>query len=121
MSNTTCEASCHLAREALKSLLEDGNSIHTLNDISINRMLVCGKCSKSGIDSKKVKQVFRSSFLSLAEKVSRYDEWGPNPELTHQKQIQSRRRYREKHKDRYKEYMDDRTIDARIKKLRGNT
>jgi hypothetical protein len=92
----TCKASQRLANEAIRLILEDEQSIFLLDDISINRMIVCGKCPHSNVDPKRAKKAFRVSVSTLAEKINRYDEWGFNPEMTQEHRLETGRNYRKR-------------------------
>jgi hypothetical protein len=118
MSIRTCEASQRLAKEAIQSILEDGQSLFLLDDISINRMIVCGKCPRSGIDPKRAKMAFRSSISILAEKIDHYNEWGFNPEVTQKHRLNRERKYREGKKEEIKERTYDRKTSRRIEQLK---
>lgn len=118
MSIRTCEASQQLANEAIRLILEDEQSIFLLDDISINRMLVCGKCPHSNVDYEQSKKAFRSSISALAEKIDRYDEWGSNPEVIQERRLERGRQYRKKKGKEIKERTYDQRTSRRIGQLR---
>ena len=114
----TCKASQRLANEAIRLILEDEQSIFLLDDISISRMIVCGKCSRSNVDPKRAKKAFRVSVSTLAEKINRYDEWGFNPEMTQEHRLETGRNYRKKKEREITERSQGQRIDRRIEQLK---
>lgn len=114
----TCKASQRLANEAIRLILEDEQSIFLLDDISINRMIVCGKCPHSNVDPKRAKKAFRVSVSTLAEKINRYDEWGFNPEMTQEHRLETGRNYRKKKEGEITERSQKQRIDRRIEQLK---
>jgi len=118
MSIRTCEASQRLANEAIKSILEDEQSLFMLEDISISRMIVCGKCDRSSVDYGLSKKAFRVSISALVEKINNYEEWGFNPEETQKRRIVASREYRNTNAEEIKRKTKDRRLDQRITKIK---
>jgi len=100
-------------------ILEDGQSVFKLKDISINRMLVCGKCPVSNVDPQRAKMAFRSSITVLADKIDRFDEWGSNPEAVRSNKIETGRIYRKREAESIRERLLDSRMEQKIKQLRG--
>ena len=98
-------------------ILKDGNSIFQVTEQAVSRLLVCGKCPISTVDERKAKEAFRSSFTTLAEKIDRFDEWGPDREVN----LQHKAEYRKENRDRIHKAARDRRLEARIAKLRKET
>ena len=107
-----------MAQEALRTLQENEESIWTIDEAFLSRMLVCGDCPLSGMDYAEVKVVFRKSVDVLVEKVARYDEWGPDPEVRRTRRAEARRAYREKNGDREAERGKSRRREDRLTLLR---
>ncbi len=99
-------------------ILEDEQSIFLLDDISINRMIVCGKCPHSTVDPKRAKEAFRSSISTLAEKIDHYDEWGFNPEITQEHKLERGRNYRKRKVEEIREQSQGQKTNKRIEQLR---
>lgn len=118
MSIRTCKASCALAKEAIRLILGDEQSLFQLDDISINRMIVCGKCPCSGINPLEAKKAFRSSISTMAEKISRYDEWGLVPEVSQERKIKVGRKYRKRHEEEITGRAKNRRTTNRIEQLK---
>lgn len=117
----TCKASQQLANEAIQLILEDDQSIFLLDDMSISRMIVCGKCPISNVDYQQSKKAFRSSISVLANKIDHYNEWGYNPELTQERRVEASKNYRKEHKEEIKTKMQNQRMDQRIKQLKEIT
>lgn len=83
-------------------------------------MLVCGKCPKSGINEASTKRAFRIGIERLIDKVYRYDEWGPDPELQQIRKRESGRAYRDSHRDELRERRDDRRLAKLRDQMRRN-
>ena len=78
MSIQACEANQQLASKAIRLVLRANQSVFQLTDQQINRLLVCGcgDCNISKVDKVKAKEAFRKAISTLADKITRYDEWG---------------------------------------------
>lgn len=117
MSVSTCKASQQLASNAIQSI-EEGESIFLLDEISISRLLVCGKCPHSNIDSQRAKEAFKSAFSALADKIDKYDEWGNNPDVTQHNKEERDKDYRQRNREEIKARTQERVRKQRIKQLR---
>lgn len=114
MSVRACEANQDLAKYAIGEILSEEQTLFQLTDQAVNRMVVCGNCSQSSIDQKRAKEAFRKSVTILADKITHYNEWGFDPEITAAK----KRDHPKVKGDRAKEKDRDRRTDQRIEKLK---
>jgi len=119
MTVRACEANQKIAVETYHKLLEDDQSIFELEDVEVNRMLVCGDCPCSAIDSNEVKKIFRSSLTTLLTKIENFEEYGFDPELSRQRRTEAGKVYRVRNRDRISAYSHNRRVDMRIEKLRA--
>ena len=78
MSIRACEANQQIAAKSIRLILQANQSVFQLTDQQINRLLVCGcgNCSTSKVDKAEAKEAFRKAISTLADKITRYDEWG---------------------------------------------
>lgn len=114
MKVRACKANQVLAKTAIDEILSQDQSIFQLTDQAVNRMVVCGKCDHSNIDQDRAKEAFRKSITVLADKITTYNEWGFDPEVT-----EADRKKNPKVKgDRAKARDKDRRTDLRIKHLK---
>jgi len=115
MSVRACEANQKLAKMAVGEILSEEQTLFQLTDQAVNRMVVCGKCPHSSVDPEKAKEAFRKSVTVLADRITHYNEWGFDPEITAARKKDHPKVKGEQAKDRDK----DRRTDQRIKQLRA--
>jgi len=124
MSARISVAQCHrnqgMAAEAASLILSDEESIWTISEILTNRMLICPRCPRcSTVSEREAQKAFRKSVDVLSEKIDRFREHGPDPELQALGKKRSQRKYREAHRGQIRSRAEDRRIEDRIAKLKG--
>ena len=70
-----------MAQRTLDVILSGEETIYTLEEHVISRMLVCGWCESSNVDTGRCKEAFRKSVDLLLAKIDSYDEYGADPEV----------------------------------------
>ena len=95
------------------------HTFHQLSPMEKNRFMVCSVCPRSGIDPAIVKQIFRAGIDALAEKVTRYNEWGIDLEVSKKNRLASQAKFRDVHKDDLAEKRELRKLERKIKQLKG--
>jgi len=118
MSVRACEANQQLAINAINAINLKEKTWFNLTDQAISRILVCGDCPTSAINPSTVKCVFRDAVSDLADRITRFDEWGNDPEVSAAKKIERGRNYREKNRETIRAKGTARSVDARIQQLR---
>lgn len=114
MKVRACRANQVLAKTAIDEILSQDQTVFQLTDQAVNRMVVCGKCDQSNIDPGRAKEAFRRSITVLADKITTYNEWGFDPEVTEAKRKENPKVKGERAKIRDK----DRRTDLRIEQLK---
>lgn len=112
-----CRIAASKAEEAIRQI-EDGLTLFQLEDVQANRLMVCGKCPRSGIDPQRAATATRRAMKQLADKVSRFDEWGPDDEVREIRRREWGRDYRRRHHTKLTARDRDRRAQARINHLR---
>jgi hypothetical protein len=108
-----------MARDAASQILASEESVWTISEIYLDRMLVCPWCPRCElIAPATAKRAFRRSVDILAEKVSRYNEWGADPEVAEVRRKASRKKWRENNRDKIRDRSEDKRISERIKLLK---
>jgi len=118
MTQLGCNINQRVATEAIDSIMAGEDTLWQLEDWRVSRVLVCGRCNAGRVDKRRAKLAFRQSFDKLADKVARYDEWGPDPELQQARSRRTKAKYREKYRDRIITKGRASRLDRRIAALR---
>lgn len=118
MMASACRTNRATAEATLTSIIRGGETIFTSPEYAVNRMLVCGSCPKSSIDSSLVKSVFRDGMERLVHRISAYNEWGPDPDRSRIKTFLRGKKWREENQDRIKEAGIRRRTNKRLEELR---
>lgn len=96
------------------ALILSGESMYSLPDHTINRMLVCGDCPKSPINPEEAKAAFRTALDELIGEVEAYNR---EPQ-TDEEKAEVRRIYQEANAEAIKEQADIRRKNLRLHKLK---
>ena len=118
MTRRACEANQKLARTTSSAILGGEETVFTLPEHAVNRMLTCGWCPSSNVSKGRSKKAFRKSINLLIDKIERYDEWGADPERSRINTAIRSKIWRKDHADEIKEKSTSQTREKRIDKLK---
>ena len=119
LSARACATNMEMALRAF-SMLEDGVSIFLICEYDLDRLMYCSKCSLFPTYLvKPTNQLLFSALTKLADKVTRYNEYGHDPDLSAIRRRERQKRYRERHADQIRINKRLNHLEQQLRKLTG--
>jgi len=113
-----CQINCRIAEETRQALESGEETLFTLPDYRVNRMLVCSSCPRSTMRDASTSAIFRQGMAQLIDKIDSYNEWGPDPELSRLHSQERERKWREDNAELIRQRGQQRRLNDRIHRLR---
>lgn len=94
------------------------NTIFQLRTEQINRLIVCGHCSKSGIDPELVEYLFYKGISKLIHRIDVYNEYGYDPEVSRIRTRARKKKWRDENQDYIVQKREEYRLDHQTERLK---
>ena len=88
-----------------------------LSTQQINRFIVCGNCSRSGIDPEFIADKFAEAMADLVRRILIYNEYGHDPEVSRIRGRERKKQYRADNAETIRIEREEREIERRLRVL----
>lgn len=91
-----CQNNISAAQSVLQELQKSAMRISKIDEWKVNRFIICGHCSLSGIDSQEVERLFRAAMKEVVDRICEYEDGGSD--VSEMKRKERNKKHYEKNK-----------------------